>query len=140
MKLKFNSKVKWTNLFTLARGLQTLSKAKSNVQHRPKLWNIKRKLKCPCIFEQKNPVTGKVSAQYVTFEDSLAFTYSTPWIVKHMKLDFEGQPEPIALNAIYADGTEQTKHIELTDFLCGNLIWDGFHEIQRLSRSFTSAK
>ena len=54
-----------------------------------------------------------------------------------MKFDFEGQPEPIVLNAIYADGTKQTKHIELTNFLCGNLIWDGLHEIQRLSRSFT---
>ena len=31
VKLKCISKVKWTNLFTLARGLQTLSKAKSNV-------------------------------------------------------------------------------------------------------------
>ena len=121
VKLKCISKVKWTNLFTLSRALQTLSNGKIKCATQAEVVEYKSKLRCPRIFEHTNPVTGKSSARYVTFEDSLAFTYSTPSIVKYMNFDFEGQSEPLAVDAIYGDGTKQTKHVELTNFLCRNV-------------------
>ena len=99
--------------------LQNLVKIKCATQ--AEVVECKSKLRCPRIFEHTNPVTGKNRARYVTFEYSLAFTYSTPSIVKHMNFDFEGQSEPLAVDAIYGDGTKQTKHVELTNFLCHNV-------------------
>ena len=58
--------------------LQVLVKIKCATQ--AKVVEYKSKLRFPCIFEHTNPVTGKNSAWCVTFEDSLAFTYSTPSI------------------------------------------------------------
>ena len=46
-----------------------------------------------------------------------------------MDFDFHGQTKPIALYVIHADGTKQTKHVELTNFLCRNM------NFKRLSRN-----
>ena len=134
VKLKCISKVKWTNLFTLSRALQTLSNGKIKCATQAEVVEYKSKLRCPRIFEHTNPVTGKSSARYVTFEDSLAFTYSTPSIVKYMNFDFEGQSEPLTVDAIYGNGTKQTKHVELTNFLCRNV------NLGRLTRNLAAVQ
>lgn len=148
IKLKCVSGGSWAQNFAYKGALNRISGNKIQFASQSEVVQFKRSLRCPRIHKYRNPSTGHSMGRYCKFKDILEFTYSTPSIVKHMNFFFpktqipddgelDGVPEEKlgdldqkeatmegdaeALYAIYADGSKQTKMVEITCFCARNL-------------------
>ena len=121
LKLKCIAGGTWGVHSAYVAGLRRISLKKIKFAPLKEVIEFKKKLNCPRIHIYKNPVTGRSLGRFCTFSEILDHTFSNPSIVEHMDFRFDGQVQPIALYALYADGTRQTKVVELTNFLARSL-------------------
>lgn len=122
IRLKCYSGGSWSQLYRLSGALGRISGRAIQCASQADVVAKKRKLKCPSIYKHTNPTTMKASGRYCKLKDVLEFTHSNPLIVNHMNFRFKdlttGHMKPWVIYALYGDGTKQTKHVELLNFLC----------------------